>query len=453
MSIKFSTSSLQQTLSDHHLPPFTNYSELSKEGARIITKGSGNYIYDNEGNKIFDAMAGLWCVNIGYGREELAEIAKTQMLNLPYYNSFFKTNNIPVAQLSEKLVQLSPEGLNHVFFANSGSEANDTIIRMVRHYWSLEGLPEKRIIIGREFGYHGSTIMSASMGGMVDMHNQSANEPGFSHIPAPYSFKYQGNETDDSFAEKASNWLEEKIQELGVENIAAFIAEPVQGAGGVIIPPDQYFGHIQRICKKYDILFIVDEVITGFGRTGNWFASNLMNLKPDMMTLAKGLTSGYIPMSAVMVGERVAKKFIEEGGEFNHGFTYSGHPVAAAVALENLNIIESEELIQKADQDIIPYLSSKIKVLDDHPLVGETRTYGMLGCVELVKNKSGPELFKNTGEAGSICRDFCIKNGLMMRAVRDGMIMSPSLTISKEEIDEMFKKLIISLDQTFEKLK
>ena len=451
--MEFDNSNYENILLNHHLPPFTNYKDLSRNGVRIISKASGNYIYDNDNNKILDAMAGLWCVNIGYGRDELAEVAKEQMLKLPYYNSFFKTNNIPTAKLSHKLAQITPKGLNHSFFANSGSEANDTIIRMVRHYWCLDGQPKKRIIVGREYGYHGSTIMSASMGGMVDMHKQSAKEKDFHHIPAPYSFKYQGNQSPELFSETASSWLEEKILELGAENIAAFVAEPIQGAGGVIIPPEGYFHHIQRICKKYDILFIVDEVITGFGRTGEWFASDKMNLEPDMMTLAKGLTSGYIPMSAVMVGERVSNKFIKEGGEFNHGFTYSGHPVAAAVAIENLNIIENEKLIQKAENDIIPYLSSKIKTLDDHPLVGETRSYGMLGCVELVKEKSGPELFENTGEAGAICRDFCVKNGLMMRAVRDGMIMSPSLTISKDEIDEMFSKFKVSLDQTLEKIK
>ena len=450
--MELDSSNYESILLNHHLPPFTNYKDLNQNGVRIISNASGNYIYDNDNNKILDAMAGLWCVNIGYGRSELAEIAKEQMLKLPYYNSFFKTNNIPTAELSHKLAQITPKGLNHTFFANSGSEANDTIIRMVRHYWCLDGQPQKRIIIGREYGYHGSTIMSASMGGMVDMHKQSAKEKDFYHIPAPYSFKYQGNQSVELFSETASGWLEEKILELGAQNIAAFVAEPIQGAGGVIIPPEGYFSHIQKICKKYDILFIVDEVITGFGRTGKWFASDKMHLEPDMMTLAKGLTSGYIPMSAVMVGERVSSKFIKEGGEFNHGFTYSGHPVATAVALENIRIIENEKLIQNAANNIIPYLSSKIKTLDDHPLVGETRTYGMLGCVELVKEKSGPKFFENTGEAGAICRDFCIKNGLMMRAVRDGMIMSPSLTISKNEIDEMFNKLRVSLDQTLEKL-
>ncbi len=439
-------------LINNHLPPFTNYEELSRNGVRIISKASGNYIYDEEGNKILDAMAGLWCVNIGYGREELAEAAKEQILKLPYYNSFFKTNNIPTAELSEKLSKITPKGLSHSFFANSGSEANDTIIRMVRHYWNLEGQPKKRKIIGREYGYHGSTIMSASMGGMVDMHNQSANEADFYHIPAPYSFKYQGNQSNELFSETTSAWLEEKLIELGPENVAAFVAEPIQGAGGVIIPPEGYFNHIQKICRKYDILFIVDEVITGFGRTGKWFASDKMNLHPDMMTLAKGLTSGYIPMSAVMVGERVAEKLIKDGGEFNHGFTYSGHPVAAAVALENLKIIESEQLISKASDVTIPYFAAKINNLKDHPLVGEVRSYGLLACIELVKNKSGPELFKNVGEAGAVCRDYCIQNNLMMRAVRDGMIMSPSLTISDTEIDEMISKLELSLDQTIKNI-
>jgi putrescine aminotransferase len=442
----------ESTLLDHHLPPFTDYKGLAKDGIRIISKASGNYIFDNEGNKILDAMAGLWCVNIGYGRDELAEVAKEQILRLPYYNSFFKTNNIPAAKLSKKLSEITPQGLNHTFFANSGSEANDTIIRMVRHYWALKREPQKRIIIGREYGYHGSTIMSASMGGMVDMHNQAAKENDFHHIPAPYSFKYKGNQSEDLFAETSSNWLEEKILELGKDKIAAFVAEPIQGAGGVIIPPNGYFEHIQEICKKYNILFIADEVITGFGRTGEWFASQKMNLSPDMMTLAKGLTSGYIPMSAVMVGEKVASTFIEEGGEFYHGFTYSGHPVAAAVALENLNIIERENLITKVASDTIPYFASKIKALNDHPLVGEARSFGLLACVELVKDKSGPELFSNVGETGMICRDFCIQNGLMMRAVRDGMIMSPALTITKNEIDEIINKFEIALEQTMKKI-
>ena len=437
-------------LVDYHLPPFSNYSDLSKEGVRVITHGKGNYIFDNNNNKILDAMAGLWCVNIGYGREEIAEVAKKQIKELAYYNSFFKTSNIPTANLSELLVNITPDGLNHVFFANSGSEANDTIIRMVRHFWNLEGQPKKRIIIGREFGYHGSTIMSASMGGMMDMHKQAANEPDFEHIPAPYSFKYQGDETEEQFSEICANWLEEKIIELGNENIAAFVAEPIQGAGGVIIPPKNYFNFIQEICKKHNILFIVDEVITGFGRTGFWFASEPMKLLPDMMTTAKGLTSGYIPMSAVMVGDRVADKLINHGGEFNHGFTYSAHPVAAAVAIENLKIIEREGLIGKVKNDIGPYFSSKIQSLIDHPIVGEIRSYGLIGCIELVKSKSGPEMFQEIGKTGSICRNHCIENGLMMRAVRDGMIMSPSLTFAREEVDEMVSKLELALNKTAE---
>ena len=446
MEQNFSNNNLEDLLTKHFLPPFTDYGEMQTESLKIITNASGNYIYDIDGNKILDAMAGLWCVNVGYGRKELVEAASKQMLELSYYNSFFKTSNIPTALLSEKLVKKTPENLNHVFYTNSGSEANDTIIRMVRHYWNLEGKPDKKIIIGREYGYHGSTIMSASVGGMVDMHNQAAKTQDIHHILPPYSYKYGKNISEEDFGEISSFWLEEKILELGPKNVGAFFAEPIQGAGGVIIPPKNYFEKIQEICKKFDVLFVVDEVITGFGRTGKWFASEKMNLSPDLMTLAKGLTSGYLPMAAVMVGERVSSKIITDGGEFYHGFTYSAHPVCAAVALENLKIIERENLISKVNNETSLYFSEKLKTLINHPIVSEVRSYGLLGCVEL-KNDT-----KSIGEVGMLCRNVAIRNGLMIRAVRDGMIMSPSLTFSKLEIDEMLKKLKLSLDQVYDDL-
>ena len=437
---------LQDLLSKHFLAPFSDYKELQEEGMRVISSASGNYIFDIDGNKILDAMAGLWCVNVGYGRKELVDAASKQMFELPYYNSFFKTGNIPTALLSEKLAQITPPGLNHVFFTNSGSEANDTIIRMVRYYWSLLGKPEKKIIIGREYGYHGSTIMSASVGGMIDMHNQASKADDIHHILPPYSYKYGKNKSEEEFGEISSFWLEEKILELGAKNVAAFFAEPIQGAGGVIIPPKNYFKNIQEICKKYDVLFVVDEVITGFGRTGKWFASEQMNLSPDLMTMAKGLTSGYLPMAAVMVGDRVSSKLIKDGGEFNHGFTYSAHPVSAAVALKNLEIIENENLISKVNNELAPYFASQLKTLTKHPIVEEVRSYGLLGCVELTNRN------KELGKVGSICKNIAIQNGLMIRAVRDGMIMSPSLTFSKIEIDELIKKLNFSLNKTLEEI-
>ena len=438
----------QQMDARHHLAPFTDYANIRKTGARVITHANGHYVTDSNGHEMLDAMAGLWCVNVGYGRQELVDAASQQMAVLPYYNNFFKTTNQPIAALSERLAALTPVGLSNVFYANSGSEANDTIIRMVRHFWALQGQPDKRVIIGREYGYHGSTILSASMGGMTGMHQQAAAEPGFVHIKPPYGFLHQGNLSEDDFATTAASWLDDKITEIGADHVAAFIAEPIQGAGGVIIPPAGYLNKVEAICRKHDILFIVDEVITGFGRTGHWFASDYYALQPDMMTLAKGLTSGYVPMSAVMVGDRVAQRLIADGGEFYHGFTYSGHPVAAAVALANLQIIEDEKLVEKVRDDTGPYLAAALARLADHPLVGEVRSFGMLAAIELVKDKAGPVLFDPVGDVGVICRDHAISGGMMMRAVRDGMILSPPLTFGRDDIDKAVGIASMALDQT-----
>ena len=442
-----STKELQAREAAHHMPPFSDYKSLHAQGTRMITHADGHYIYDSDGHKILDGMAGLWCVNVGYGREELVDAAAEQMRQLPYYNAFFKTSHPAVTKLSQKLAQITPDGLDHVFYANSGSEANDTIIRMVRHFWALEGKPEKRVIIGRTYGYHGSTILAASMGGMSGMHEQAAKEADFVHIKPPYGFLYQGNQTEEMFAKTAAGWLEEEILAQGAENVAAFIAEPIQGAGGVIIPPEGYFAHIQEICRRHDILFIADEVITGFGRTGQWFASQTMGLQPDMMTLAKGLTSGYVPMSAVMVGERVFTSLKEKGGEFYHGFTYSGHPVAAAVALANLEIIETDGLMARVRDETGPYLAEVMGQLADKALVGEVRTFGMLAAVELVADKNGNVLFEDVGATAERVRDHAIASGLMVRAVRDGMILSPPLSFGKAEIDEAAAKLGAALDQ------
>ena len=449
---EISTNEWQALDSAHHMAPFTDYGDLRQKGARIITHAEGHYIYDSDGNRILDGMAGLWCVNVGYGRPELVEAAATQMAKLPYYNNFFRTSNQPVAELSAKLAEITPDGLSNVFYANSGSEANDTIIRMVRHYWALEGKPEKRVIISREFGYHGSTIMSASLGGLKGMHDHPANEPGFAHIRPPYGFLHQGNQDEAEFAANAASWLEDKIIEIGASNVAAFVAEPIQGAGGVIVPPAGYFKHIQEICRRHDILFVADEVITGFGRTGQWFASQTMELEPDMMALAKGLTSGYVPMSAVMVGDRVANKLVADGGEFYHGFTYSGHPVAAAVALANLELIEREDMITRVREDTGPYLAEALAPLAEHRIVGEIRTFGVLAAIELVKSKDGPEMFEDTGATGVICRDHAINRGLMMRAVRDAMILSPALTYSRADIDETVRIAAQALDATADQL-
>lgn len=432
---------------DHHLPPFTDYKQLNEKGARIITKAEGVYIWDSEGNKILDAMAGLWCVNVGYGREELVQAATRQMRELPFYNLFFQTAHPPVAELAKAIADVAPEGMNHVFFTGSGSEANDTVLRMVRHYWATKGQPQKKVVIGRWNGYHGSTVAGVSLGGMKALHEQGDFPiPGIVHIAQPYWYGEGGDMSPDEFGVWAAEQLEKKILEVGEENVAAFIAEPIQGAGGVIVPPDTYWPKIREILAKYDILFIADEVICGFGRTGEWFGSQYYGNAPDLMPIAKGLTSGYIPMGGVVVRDEIVE-VLNQGGEFYHGFTYSGHPVAAAVALENIRILREEKIIEKVKAETAPYLQKRWQELADHPLVGEARGVGMVAALELVKNKKTRERFTDKG-VGMLCREHCFRNGLIMRAVGDTMIISPPLVIDPSQIDELITLARKCLDQT-----
>ncbi|MBK5537813.1 aspartate aminotransferase family protein [Pseudomonas sp. TH05] len=441
----------QALSNDHHLAPFSDFKQLKEKGPRIITTAKGVYLWDSEGNKILDGMAGLWCVAIGYGRDELADAAAKQMKELPYYNLFFQTAHPPVLELSKAIADIAPEGMNHVFFTGSGSEGNDTMLRMVRHYWAIKGQPNKKTIISRVNGYHGSTVAGASLGGMTYMHEQGDLPiPGIVHIPQPYWFGEGGDMSPEEFGVWAANQLEEKILEIGVDNVGAFIAEPIQGAGGVIVPPESYWPRIKEILAKYDILFVADEVICGFGRTGEWFGSDFYDLKPDMMTIAKGLTSGYIPMGGLIVRDEVVA-VLNEGGDFNHGFTYSGHPVAAAVALENIRIMRDEKIIERVHAETAPYLQKRLRELNDHPLVGEVRGVGLLGAIELVQDKATRARYVGKG-VGMICRQFCFDNGLIMRAVGDTMIIAPPLVISHAEIDELVAKARKCLDLTLSAL-
>jgi putrescine aminotransferase len=447
-TVRNSTAEWQALDRAHHLHPFTDAALLNREGIRVITRAQGVYLWDSEGRRLIDGMAGLWCVNLGYGRKDLAEAAYRQMLELPYYNTFVKTATPPSVELSKVLVDLAPEGLNHVFYASSGSEANDTIVRMVRHFWNLMGKTGKKTIISRLYGYHGSTMASASLGGMTAMHAQADLPlPGFVHIIPPYWYGLSEDMTPDEFGLFAARKLEEKILELGADQVGAFIAEPIQGAGGVLIPPHTYFPEIQRICRKHDILLIADEVICGFGRTGRWFASEHFGIRPDFMTLAKGITSGYLPLSAVMVGDRVAAA-LSQGGEFAHGFTYSGHPVPCAVALENIRILKEEGIIERVAVETGPYLQKRLKELESHPLVGEVRGLGFIAAIELVKDKKRREFFDPIGEVGLICRDHCFANGVVLRATRDTMLVSPPLVMSRGEIDELVEGAKKCLDLT-----
>ncbi len=438
----------------HHLHPFTDHQALASEGSRIITRGEGCWLWDSDGNKILDGMAGLWCVNVGYGRQELIDAASRQMAELPYYNTFFQSATPPSVELAAKLASIAPSDMSHVFFANSGSEANDTAVKLVRYFWNMQGKAEKKIIIGRDFGYHGVTLAAASMSGISQMHPQSDLPlPGFQHIMAPYHFLYGRGHDPDIFNMAAAAMLEEKIKVIGPDKVAAFIGEPVQGAGGVIIPSFEYWPKIQEICRKYDVLLIADEVICGFGRTGRWWGSETFDIKPDIMTMAKGLSSGYLPISAVMLGKRVGDALTSSGEEWMHGFTYSGHPVASAVALANIEIIEREGLHERASGAIGQYFADALSSLNDHPLVGETRALGLLGAIELVEDKEAGQRYPHDRLVGTICRDHCIRGGLVMRAVGDIMILSPPLIISEAEIDEIVKRSRLALDQTVEDLK
>ncbi len=447
------TAELQALDAAHHMHPFTTNDELKERGARVITQAKGVYIQDSEGNQILDAMAGLWCVNVGYGRKELIDAATRQMQELPFYNTFFNTTHTPAIALASELAKLAPEGLNHVFFAGSGSEANDTNLRMVRTYWAEKGQPQKSHVIGRKNGYHGSTMGAGSMGGMSYMHAQGGMPiPGIHHINQPDWWAEGGDQTPEAFGLDRAQELEAKILEVGAENVAAFIAEPVQGAGGVIVPPSTYWPEIQRICDKYNVLIIADEVICGFGRTGNWFGSTTMGIKPHIMTIAKGLSSGYAPIGGSIVCDEIAA--VINGVEFNHGYTYSGHPVCAAVALANLRVMQDDNVLEHVNNVAGPAFKEALENLAEHPLVGGLNLCGMMASLPLTPQKETRAKFAmDEGTAGFMCRERCFANNLVMRHVGDRMIISPPLVITPEEIAVFHTRAKLALDDTYKALK
>lgn len=454
----YDTAAIQKLDTAHYMHPFTDHKALGAKGARVMVRGEGIYLWDSEGNKILDGMSGLWCVNVGYGRKSISDAVYRQMETLPFYNSFFNTTNVPAVLLANKLSAISPPQFNHVYFTGSGSEANDTNLRMVRRYWDVLGYKERHTIISRHNSYHGSTVAGASLGGMTDMHAQGGLPiPGIVHIGQPNYLESGRGMTEDAFGIEAASWLEQKILEVGADKVAAFIGEPVQGAGGVIIPPATYWPEIQRICDKYGILLIADEVICGFGRLGRWFSSELFGIRPDLITFAKGVTSGYIPLGGVLVGDRVAEVLIGQGGEFNHGFTYSGHPVACAAALENIRILEEEKLIERVADDTGPYLKQRFAELADHPLVGYADSCGFVAGLNLVRTKADKPhdnvLFDSELGVGMVCRGHMFGNGMIMRAVGDRMIIAPPLVMTREQIDEMIALIRHCLDLTYNDVK
>ena len=450
------TRHVQEIDNAYHLHPFMVHHELRDKNPRVITRAEGVYLYDSNGARIVDGMAGLWCAQLGYGVKALADTAHEAISNLSYYNVFFQTTTPYVAELSALIAQKTPADLNNIFFASSGSEANDSAIKFIWYYWNLQGEPQKKAIIARNRAYHGTTIAAASLSGLPFMHGIfDLPLPQIHHIdPTPHFYEYaEAGETEDAFAARCAQALEDKILELGSENVAAFIGEPVMGAGGLMLPPEGYWAEIERICRKYDILLWSDEVICGFGRTGNWFGCETYGYTPDIITMAKGVTSGYAPLSAVALSDRIAEPIINADTEMAHGFTYSGHPVCCAIAIKNIQLIDEMGLVGERGAQTSSYFQEKLSALQELPIVGETRGIGMLGAIELVRDKAKKERFAPEGEAGLVCRDHCFENGVVMRAVGDTMFLSPPLVISTEEIDELFGLVEKSLKQTFADLK
>jgi putrescine aminotransferase len=438
----------------HHVHPFSDTAALNKEGVRVITKADGIYLWDSEGRKIIDGMAGLWCVQVGYGNKALADAGCEALNTLPYYNHFFKTTNPYTVELAAKLAGLLPDGHDHVLFANSGSEANDTALKLIRYFWNLKKKPQKKIHLSRDYAYHGVTFAAASLSGLTPMHPQwDLPLPGFEKVPTPYWFGAKaagyGDVGPEEFGVLIAGKLEEKILELGAGHVASFSAEPIQGAGGVIFPPASYWLEVQRICRKYDVLLHLDEVITGFGRTGEWFGADTFGIAPDIMTMAKGLSSGYQPISAISLGARMAKTILNANEELVHGYTYSGHPVASAVALKNLEVMEALGLVPRVKNVIGPYFARALHAaFDGHPIVGEVRTQGLLGAVELVSDKKQRAFFADIGTVGTLCRNYCFDSGLISRAIRDTMVLSPPLTVTEAEIDAIVARLKDAVDRT-----
>ena len=436
----------------YHLHPYTNLKAHETDGSLIITRGEGVRVFDVDDNAYIEGMAGLWCTALGFSEERLIEAAQRQMKTLPFYHSFNSKASDVIGALAQEIIELAPVPMSKVFFANSGSEAIDTAIKLVWYYNNALGRPEKKKIIARQKAYHGVTIASASLTGLPNNHRDfDLPMQGVLHTDCPHYYRYaEGGESEEEFSTRLANNLESLIEQEGPETIAAFFAEPVMGAGGVIVPPKTYFEKIQPILKKHDILFVVDEVICGFGRTGNWWGSQTYDLKPDMMTMAKALTSGYVPMSALMVNEKiydVMKQESEKIGMFVHGFTYGSHPLAAAVGLEALTIYKERNIIDHV-RSVAPALQNGLGQFANHPLVGEVRGVGLVGAVEIVADKATKAPFDPGQGVVPYLIGRAQAHGLIVRMIADCVAFSPPLVITEDEINEIITAFGKALDDT-----
>lgn len=433
-----------------HLHPFTNLDAHRKIGPTMIVRGDGVFVEDQAGHRYLEAMSGLWCAALGFSETRLADAAARAFAELPFYHSFYHKSHPTAVLLADKLLSLMPVPMSKVFFANSGSEANDTAIKLVWYCNNIAGRPEKKKIIARQRGYHGVTMASASLTGLPNAHRDfDLPLPFVRHVSCPHFYRYaRPGETEEAFATRLADELEATIQAEGPETVAAFIAEPVIGAGGVLIPPRTYFEKVQAVLQRHDIRLIADEVICGFGRTGTMFGSEAFGLKPDIVTCAKALSAGYQPISAVVVNEDIYQLLLEGSrkiGTFGHGFTYSGHPVAAAVALETLRIYESDRILDQV-RETSPLFLKRLHAFSDRPHVGETRGIGLIGAIELVADKASRQPFEPTRAIGSACAAVTERHGLITRPIGDSIALSPPLVISQDEINALFDRLERALD-------
>jgi 4-aminobutyrate--pyruvate transaminase len=433
--------------------PYTNLVKHRETGPLVLDRGKGIYVYDDHGKEYIDGLASLWCVSLGYGEERLVEAAARQMRQLPFTHIFAGRSHEPAIELAEKLKEVAPFASSKVFFANSGSEANDTQIKLVWYYWNAHGKPLKKKIISRTKGYHGVTLVSASLTGLANNHKGfDLPFPGILHTDCPHAYRFaEAGETEEAFSARLAANLEAMILKEDPETIAAFIAEPVMGAGGAIVPPKGYFEAIQPILTKYDILLIDDEVICGFGRTGSYWGAQTYNMKPQTLSCAKALSSGYLPISAMIINDDMYQAMLDQSraiGTFGHGFTYSAHPVAAAVAVETLKIYEERNLFAHV-RSVAPTFLKRLNALADHPLVGEAKGVGLIGAVELVADKTTKASHPPAKMVGQACANYAQAEGLFVRALLgDRVAFCPPLIITEAEINEMFDRFVRALDKT-----
>ncbi|HEY6169350.1 MAG TPA: aminotransferase [Verrucomicrobiae bacterium] len=440
---------LRESDRSFHLHPFTNHAELHAEGTHVITSGRGVFLRDEQGRELLDALAGLWCVNVGYNCREIIEAVRAQMERLPYYPSFFNTSTEPSIRLAARLAKLAPPRVRHTMFCNSGSEANETALKLIRFYNRALGRPQKTKIITRVYAYHGVTLATASMTGLPTGHGPfNLPLPGFLHAPAPHAYAANTDLDPVSYGEWCVEETERMIEREGTDTVAAMFIEPIQGAGGVIIPPPGYLKALRELCRERDILFVADEVITGFGRLGDWLASDLWQLDPDVIVLAKGITSGYFPLGATMVSDEIADVLLK-GGYLGHGFTYSGHPVATAAAMANLDVIEQRGLIARVRDDVGPYFMEKLLAFRGHPAVGEARGFGLIGALELLP-RGGKAALKPDLLLGAKAAKIAREEGIIVRGIRDIIAMSPPFIITREELDQMFAAVARTLDRLWD---